>query len=217
MIPVRAGTREACFTMNISFRMLDKKDRKKAIDFAVVGMHCNVYFGSDFMSSMYGRFLLYFGMTSATQMIAAYEGDKFLGLLLARIDGEERCCHSLFLKAFTGTANLISRIFSRNGAGVYETACREMLTRYKKENSPDGEMTFFAVDPKEEGKGIGTAILDEFERRESGKLVYLNTDDQCTWQFYDHRGFMRVGEKDIVMDLKEKVPLKCMLYSKKID
>jgi hypothetical protein len=47
--------------------------------------------------------------------------------------------------------------------------------------------------------------------------VYLYTDDQCTYQFYDHRGFERVGEKDIVMDMGEKqVPLKCLLYSKKL-
>ena len=48
-----------------------------------------------------------------------------------------------------------------------------------------------------------------------GKEIYLYTDNACTYQFYEHRGFDRVGEKDGVLDFGEnKVPMTCLLYSK---
>ncbi len=202
--------------MEIAFQELQKKDYKKAIAFAVKGMHCDRYFGSRFLSGTYVRYLLYSGMIKATQMIAAYDGDRFLGLLLSCINGEETCFHSLAPKLYVHAVNTIAGAFSRVGANEYGTACQEMFSNYTKREQPDGEITFLSVDPAEEGKGIGTALLREYERRERGKLIYLYTDDQCTWQFYDHRGFERVGEKDIMMDSKNKIPLKCMLYSKRI-
>lgn len=67
-------------------------------------------------------------------------------------------------------------------------------------------------------KGIGTALLSALETEEKGKLIYLYTDNACTYQFYEHRGFKRSQEQDIVIELNnKKVPLKCMLYSKKFD
>ncbi len=43
------------------------------------------------------------------------------------------------------------------------------------------------------------------------------TDDACTYQFYEHRGFQRVEEQDIVLEMpKGNVPLKCFIYSKTI-
>ena len=52
----------------------------------------------------------------------------------------------------------------------------------------------------------------------SSDLLYLYTDDACTYQFYEHRGFERVEEKEIVLEMpKGKVPLRCFVYSKKME
>ena len=92
-----------------------------------------------------------------------------------------------------------------------------MLDNYKRENNPDGEIRFLVANPNIKVKGIGTMLLNELEKREKGKEIYLFTDDKCTYQFYEHRGFDKVGEKNIELDMnKKKVPLKCLLYSKKI-
>lgn len=86
-----------------------------------------------------------------------------------------------------------------------------------KSNTPDGEIIFLAADPDCKVKGIGTALLNALEQKEKGKLLYLYTDDGCTYQFYEHRGFERVEEKEIVLEMpKGKVPLKCFVYSKRI-
>ena len=66
-------------------------------------------------------------------------------------------------------------------------------------------------------KGVGTALLSAFEKDESGKLIYLYTDNACTYQFYEHRGFERSEERQVVLDLdKRQVPLTCLFYTKKI-
>jgi len=59
-------------------------------------------------------------------------------------------------------------------------------------------------------------LLNELEQREKNKEIYLFTDDQCTYQFYERRGFERAGEKDIVLELGKKIDLKCLLYRKRI-
>ena len=91
------------------------------------------------------------------------------------------------------------------------------MTHYLKHNFPDGEILFLAADPDCKIKGIGTALLHALEEKEKGKTIFLYTDDACSYQFYEHRGFERAEEKEIIMELpKGKVPLKCFIYSKKI-
>ena len=93
-----------------------------------------------------------------------------------------------------------------------------MFSEYCKNNSPDGEIIFLAANPEINVRGIGTALLHELECREKGKKIYLYTDNACTYEFYEHRGFDRVGEKDIVLKLGNKeVELQCLLYSKIIE
>ncbi len=195
--------------------MLDKKDYKKATDFAISGMHFGLYFDSKFLTNAYGKYFLYSEMNQATQIIAAYYGDILAGLLISRVNGEERCFHSFWQKLYVSAVEFIQKIFFKDSAGEYDEACRQMFEEYKKTYAPDGEIIFLASDPESEIRGIGTALLAEYERREPDKLIYLFTDDQCTYQFYEHRGFERVCEKDIVLGLKDRIRLKCMLYSKK--
>lgn len=90
-----------------------------------------------------------------------------------------------------------------------------MLANYKKRAEVDGELIFLAANPDIKGKGTGTILLEELQRREPGKRIYLFTDNGCTYQFYEHRGFERVEEEHIVMKLnKGEVPLDCYLYSR---
>lgn len=53
------------------------------------------------------------------------------------------------------------------------------------------------------------------QKKLRGKRIYLYTDDGSTYQFYDKRGFNRVGERVISMDKgTESVQLTAMLYAK---
>lgn len=98
---------------------------------------------------------------------------------------------------------------------MYEHTVRQQREAYVGKVTVDGEIIFLAADPEAKVRGIGTALLQAFEQVNPGKRIFLHTVDACTYQFYEHRGFERVGEKDIMMALpKGEVPLKCLLYSK---
>ena len=84
------------------------------------------------------------------------------------------------------------------------------------ENTPDGEINFFAVNPEIKGKGIGTLLLNELEKEEKGKLIYLYSDTGSTYQFYQKRGFNLSGKNDIKLIIdKKEAPLTCFLFSKR--
>lgn len=132
----------------------------------------------------------------------------------AKIDGITAFGALLLSKPLTHYSILLRG----KGVGEYNNANRKMFACFCKNEEPDGEIVFLAADPKCKAKGIGTALLSALETEEKGKLIYLYTDNACTYQFYEHRGFKRSEEQDIVIELNnKKVPLKCMLYSKKFD
>lgn len=203
--------------MRIEIRNLRKKDYKKAIQFAITGMHFDWYLNNKFLLNAYGRYFWYLELNRATQSFAAYVNGKFAGVLLAEIKGEKRKQQSVPGKIYVGLVGMIQRKLFKGGAGLYEKTTKEQLAHYLKSYTPDGEILFLAADPDCKIKGIGTALLHALEAKEKGKTFYLYTDDVCTYQFYEHRGFERAEEKKIVLEMpKGKVPLRCFLYSKKL-
>ena len=99
----------------------------------------------------------------------------------------------------------------------YDDTIKAQLDHYLEHNKPDGEIIFLAADPDAKIKGVGSALLRTLEEKVAGKTIFLHTDDACTYQFYEHRGFERAGQKNIVLKIGEKkVSLQCFLYSKTI-
>ena len=107
-------------------------------------------------------------------------------------------------------------MFFSGGVLPYNDANKEMFANYTKKYSPDGEIRFLAANPDSKTKGVGTFLLNELAKREQGKEIYLFTDTNCTYQFYEKRGFERIGEKEIVLELSGDVDLKCLLYRKQL-
>lgn len=203
--------------MEIQIEDIRKKDYRKAIQFAIKGMHFDWYLNNQFLLNAYGRYFWYLEINRATQIFAAYVDNEFVGVMLAEIKGEEKKQQSFLQKIYVKFVDVIQKTFFKGGAGLYEETTREQLEHYLEFHSPDGEIIFLAADPDCKIKGIGTALLNALEEKEKGKTFYLYTDDACTYQFYEHRGFERVEEKEIVLEMpKGKVPLKCFVYSKKI-
>lgn len=191
------------------------KDMSKVIQFAIRGMHLDLYLKNRLLLNLYGRYFWYLETNRATQIIAAYEGDTLAGVLLAEIYGEPKKYYSNWRAVYVKIVDFVQRVFFKESAGLYDSINQEMLAEYKQTHSPDGEIIFLAANPDVKVKGIGTMLLNELADRAKGKEIYLHTDNACTYQFYEHRGFDRVGEKDVVLDFGEnKVPMTCLLYSK---
>lgn len=203
--------------MDIEIRALERKDYSKVMDFAIKGMHFERYFDNKTALRLYGRYFLYLELERATQVLAAYMGDQLIGILMADMKHEPKLYSSFWRKLYVKLVKTIMKLAVKGGPDVYDAANKEMFQAYLRKANPDGEICFLAADPTIQGKGIGTLLIDELSRREKGKLIYLYTDDNCTYQFYENKGFERAEEKEIKMELVGRtVPLTCLLYSKQL-
>ena len=203
--------------MEIEIKQLRKQDHKKAIKWAIKGMNLNRYLEEGILLDLYGRYFWNLELLKATQVISAYYNDEFVGILLARMKDEKPVYKSFFKNIYVKIFDVLQKVFAGKGVDSYDNANKEMLAKYSSKVQIDGEIVFLASNPNIKIKGVGTKLLQEFEKREKGKQVYLYTDDACTYQFYDHRNFERVGEKSIELGIRGKtVPITCMLYAKKI-
>lgn len=204
--------------MEIEIKELRKQDHKEAIKWAIKGMHLNRYLDEGILLKLYGKYFWNLELLKATQVIPAYYNNEFVGILLGKMKGEKVIYKSFWKSLYVKIFDVLQKVFAGSGVDNYDNANKKMLEEYNKKEKTDGEIVFLAAKPDSKIKGIGTKLLEEFEKRENGKRVYLYTDDACTYQFYDHRNFERVGEKNIELNIRgKKVPIICMLYSKKIN
>lgn len=203
--------------MEVQIKALERKDYGKVIDFAIEGMHFDRYVENRLALRLYGRYFLYLELERAAQVLAAYIGDRLVGILMADMKGEPKSHQSFWRRLYVKLVVRIMAIAVKGGPDVYDTANKEMFAEFTKKATPDGEICFLAADPTVQGKGIGSKLLDALSLREKGKLLYLYTDDNCTYQFYERKGFERSAEKEITMEIGgKKVPLTCLLYSKRL-
>ncbi len=200
--------------MKTEIGSIRKKDYKKAIQFAIKGMHFDWYIKSNLALNAYGRYFWYSAINRATKVFAAYTDNRFAGVILAQIKGEPKKYNNPFQKLYVKIFDAIQRTFSKGGAGIYEETTKEQLAHYLKTHAPDGEILFLAADPDRKIRGIGTDLLNALGKEVKGKTLYLYTDDACTYQFYEHRGFERSEEKEIILDTpKGRINLRCFIYS----
>lgn len=103
--------------MNIKIKELNEKDHKKAIEYAIVGMHFNMYFDHKFLLYLYGRYFWYLELSKATQIISAYDDDKLVGVLLAEMNGEEIKYNSFWKSVYVKLFSSLQKMFA-TGVGV---------------------------------------------------------------------------------------------------
>ncbi len=199
--------------MNIVIKDIEKKDYKKAIQFAIKGMHFDWYFNDGILLNTYGKYFWYLELNKATQILAAYVDNKFVGVLLANMNNEPTLHSNIFEKTYVTFIDFLQNTFFKDSGGLYESTTQKQLNHFLESHKPDGEIVFLAVDKDAHIKGIGTALLNALEEKEKEKLVYLYTDDACDYGFYEHKGFVRNEEEQIILDTpKGDVVLNCYLF-----
>ena len=203
--------------MELTFKQLQKKDFRKVIDFAIKGMNFSRYVDNPLALRLYGRYFLYLELERASQVIAAYVEDRLVGILMADMSNQPKQYSSFWRIHYIKMFKKIMGFIVKNGADIYEETNKAMFETFASKTLPDGEICFLATDPSIHGRGIGTQLLEELSRREKGKLIYLYTDNDCSYQFYERKGFERSEEKEITMMLQGRtVALTCLLYSKRL-
>ncbi len=204
--------------MDIIIRNIKKKDFGKIQKFALQGMNFTMYTENKIELYFYTKYFWYLELNRATEVLAAYMGNKLVGVLLADMDGKQKVTVSKWRKLYIKMVEWIMKVAYKGASDLYDETNKDMLKHFKTKYHPDGELNFLAVDPTIKGKGIGSKLLAELECREKGKLVYLFTNTGCTYQFYEHRGFERFDIRKIDIDVHEKkIPHDCFLYYKKLN
>ncbi|MFR3685539.1 MAG: GNAT family N-acetyltransferase [Enterococcus sp.] len=203
--------------MEVIVKQIEKKDFEAARKFALDGMHLSWYTSNKLELYLYSKYVLYLELTKSTMVLGAYLKDRLVGFLFANFHGDKVVYDSWMYRLYMGIVEKFMRLFSKEDvSGPYDQANREMLEEFSRHN-PDGELTFFAVDPSLKGKRIGSILLAELEKRKKGKLIYLYTDTGSTYQFYEKRGFTISGKRDIVLPVNGRgLPLTCFLFSKRL-
>lgn len=201
----------------LQIKEIRTRDYAQAQRFAIEGMHLNWYVEQKWILALYGWYFWHQELHRATRAYGAYADGAFVGALLADMKGGVRQYHSPLRSALVKAFDRLQHICAGTGVDAYEAANRAMLSSFLRRSRPDGELLFLAADPGCGVSGVGTALLRALEADEPGKLVYLYTDSACTYPFYEHRGFAREEERDVLLELgRKQVPLRCLLYSKRL-
>lgn len=203
--------------VTVEIRMLEPKDFNQARKFAITGMHLNRYTANGLELYLYSKFFLNSEVERATQAYGAYIKGRFVGALLVEMYDEKPLFNFYWRKLTTSLVNWGLPHLYGGMVSSYDQANGEMLKHYQIQEKLDGEICFFAVDPKEKGQGIGTELLDRFAHEKRGQRVFLYTDSGCTYQFYQHKGFEKVGERTVTLSTKgSQLPLICLMFSKRL-
>lgn len=202
---------------NIRIRKIASEDYEKAIGFSMYGMHDNWYTDNPEELLTFERYFFYKELDEATQAFSATRDGKFVGSLLAKVEGEEKKYARDEQIAFVKRIDSLLKKNSPGSFDVYQKVNEEMFVSYLLGHNPEGELSFLVADSSLAGQGIGSALLHAFTEAERGKEVYVFTDSGCNAPFYEHRGFIKCGEKNVVFSLpKGRVPLTCFLYRKEL-
>ncbi|VDG25471.1 GNAT family N-acetyltransferase [Lactiplantibacillus mudanjiangensis] len=201
--------------MEIAIKRLAKRDFNRARQFAVVGMHLNWYTRNRLELFLYSHYFWSLEIDRATRAYGAYQGDKLVGVLLADMVKEQPILPSWQRRIFIKLSQWVIKHFYGSMTSQYEGANAEMLATYQQQHHCDGELNFFAVDPTIIGQGLGTRLLNQLAKDMAGQNIYLYTDSGSTYQFYLHRGFSIVGQRELKLEKQGKlIPLTCYLMAK---
>lgn len=119
----------------MKLRSLKRCDHSRAVDFAVRGMHFDWYMNSRFLKQLYGRYFLCLSLCRASQVIAAYEGERLAGVLIADFNDKKRLWSTPLKRGFVHLFCLLQGIYA-SGTDVYDNVNREMYTEFLKGHSP---------------------------------------------------------------------------------
>lgn len=201
--------------MTVEIRPLKTRDFNQARRFAITGMHLGRYTSNAVELYLYSKYFWNSEISQATQAYGAYVDGAFAGTLLARMDSERPILKSLWRSSLSKLMDWIIQHFYGGMTTAYDRANTKMLACYQRKESLDGEILFFAVNPEIVGQGVGTLLLEKLAKVERGKRVYLYTDSGCTYQFYQRKGFEKVGQTEVALNEEgQQVPLTCLLFSK---
>lgn len=161
--------------------------------------------GEDALNATIGLYLnqvLY----EATFGRVAVLDDKVVGVIFGSVEGKEPQYRTLMEDGASHALTLL-------GASERDRiCCHEYLTKIKvvyekllgdNQSSFDGTLDFLILTESAQGLGIGKKLwlsLKSYFEKNNITAIYLYTDEDCNFGFYEHQGFIKGGEEVAVFN-----------------
>lgn len=155
--------------MEIEIKDLQEEDCEKAIQFAIKGMHFNWYVDNKFLLDAYGRYFWYLQINRATQIMAAYAGGEFVGVLLAEMKGGEKSNRIFSSRAMSKLLTRSWRLFSKAAPGSTKIQQKNSWRTIWSLIRPMEKSSFSPQTPIVRSKGSARRCLTPWKKRNKGK------------------------------------------------
>lgn len=196
-----------------TFKKLKNEDIEKIIEYTIKGMNFDKYFKTHKDTQDYGRFYVYREMEHSSDYLALYNDDRFLGVLFYNVLKDSKLQLNNRQRQFFDNYYKKALKEYPNDFLTYPNAIDEMKIKNNL-SSYDLEMTLFVVDQTRTHEGIGSFIYDKFACMFKDKKVYVFTDENCSYGFYENKGFTKIDEKYLVYYNDEESSENVLLYKK---
>ncbi|APT84733.1 GNAT family N-acetyltransferase [Corynebacterium aquilae] len=196
----------------VSFAPLQRSDHAVIIETIEKEMHLEKYIANPLIRRLHARSFFYEELAQATHVFAAYDDGEFAGLVLLRLDGHKPQGMPLWARALSAVVHQLEK--KEDGIAAYARTNAQLLEQYQRQHGTDGEILLLSANPRHRVRGIGSALLSQVATVAQGKHLYLFTDEGCTFEFYNRKGFHRVGEQTMEFNYAGKPhSFRCFLYS----
>lgn len=193
---------------NIIFREVDKRDYSDLKVLINDAWHFENYINNPKSVEHMLNVNMHMALLSQNYTQVAELNGEVVGFLYGRVAGQriplKNLIHLPYI-LFHGACLLLKSHHERNLIRgffnlikVYMKLLKNTKTEY------DGELVFFVVNSKCRGKGIGKQLLNnylDYCRQNSVKNIYVYTDVNCNYGFYDFNGFTPKGCLPVSFDL----------------
>jgi len=126
--------------------------------------------------------------------------DEVVGVIFGIVNDSEPKYRMLLEDSASHTLTLLGASDTER-KGIYEYFSKITLVYEQLNSDPDkydGTLDFLVLTNAAQGFGIGKSLwlaLKAYFKEHNAKSIYLYSDDECNFGFYEHQGFRRTGEQ----------------------
>lgn len=207
--------------MSLIYREYQKSDGdfiKKLID---ESFHLGSYVGDKSVLASWLNVYLYSCLAEQTFTCVAENDGEILGVIMGKAQGDYKFARHLkpaialsyhtLAMGIKGKIRQVDSGDNRRMHKIYSQLIQESGEKF------DGVLTLFAVSKDSQGLGIGKELLRRlliYEKNHGATNIYLHTDSACNYGFYESRGFVRLGAKEVAFTgVNAQKKLDVFLYS----